>query len=156
LVIWGSRETPFTPPGDLEVSTSALPAITTQRNCLLADGFMPRKILFGIGFNLLSTWQVAVPLMDYKTLARDIGSEADRERAQETLIDLRVPVYDTRMIFVRRCPEGEALVETWSNMLAIGEEPRLAFLRAVWAVKPLILPLPFSWMTADGKDGYEG
>jgi hypothetical protein len=97
---------------------------------------------FAVGLALLDKWEIAVPLFDYDILAQSIGDEAERKATKAVIRDLRVPVYDARLIFVRRNPETEALIKEW------GEEPgdrRLAFMRALYRRKPFILALPCSW-----------
>ena len=102
-----------------------------------------RHELLGVGFRLLNRWQVAVPLLSYEVLAYHLGDDEDRVRTEAIIRDLRVPVYDTRMIFVRRCAETVELVTRWLED-GSGDE-RLAFSRAVYAVKPVICALPTSW-----------
>ncbi len=101
-----------------------------------------RHELLGVGFRLLERWQVAAPLLSYDTLACHVGDEQDRARAEAVVRDLRVPVYDTRLVFVRRCAETVELVERW---LADDGDETLALLKAVYAVKPMICALPTSW-----------
>jgi len=55
-------------------------------------------------------------------------------------------MYDPRVIFVRRCPAGEALIaEFYEEMHRGGEEP-LALLRALHRVKPMVLATPRTWV----------
>jgi len=96
-----------------------------------------------IGLHLLETWEVAAPLCDYKTLAAQVGTDEERAETVRVIRDLRVPVYDTRLVFVRRCPGGHDLIQAWMEEWR-GDE-RLAFLRALYRVKPLVLALPFTW-----------
>lgn len=92
------------------------------------------------GFNLLSKWQIAVPLVDYETLAQDIGTEAERAKTKAIMHDLRVPIYESRVIFARQCREVEQLFELWNG------GGQLAFLRALYQSKPVINALPPSWV----------
>jgi hypothetical protein len=103
-----------------------------------------RKELIPTGLHLLGKWEVAVPLWDYDALALTAGDAADRERTVAVIRDLRVPMYDTRLMFVRRCPNGRALIDRFNEERQGGDE-RLAFLRALYAVKPLICALPTTW-----------
>lgn len=105
-----------------------------------APGVQPGR--FGAGLALLDTWEIAVPLVDYKTLAANLGSEEEREQTKKVIIDLRVPVYDTRLMFARKTPDTERLFAVWRDEPG---ERRLAFLRSLWAVKPLLLALPCHW-----------
>lgn len=115
--------------------------IRWERTCFMQASAPVQPVLIPIGLQLLDTWQVAVPLVDYRVLAADEGSNEERAYTASVIRDLRVPLYDTRLVFVRRCEEGEALIEQYK---AEGMT-RLGFLRAVYRVKPLILALPVTW-----------
>lgn len=91
------------------------------------------------GFGLLDTWQIAVPLLDYEQLACHVGSDEERALTAEIIPDLRIPLYDSRVVFVRRCAAMEDLVSLWQGK---GDH---AFLRALYQTKPLILALPKLW-----------
>ena len=99
--------------------------------------------MFTVGLSLLDRWEIAVPLYDYKVLAASVGSEEERERTKAIIHDLRVPIYDTRLIFVKRTLDTQRLFRAWND--DAGADRRLAFLRAVYQEKPLILALPATW-----------
>ena len=103
-----------------------------------------RPELVLVGFHLLETWQVAVPMCKYDILASTLGSKEEREATAKVIRDLRVPVYETNVIFVRQCEETAELLQDWRMQLGKGNE-RLAFLRSLYRVKPLILALPYTW-----------
>jgi hypothetical protein len=100
-------------------------------------GLLPR------GFDFLARWEAAAPVWSYETLAADVATGPERERTQALVGDLRVPLYETGLLFVRDCEGGRALLKAWQ---AEDGEPRLAFLRALYRVKPLFLALPRSWL----------
>jgi hypothetical protein len=104
-----------------------------------------RPDYINIGFNLLSHWQVAVPLWSYTELAFHIGTEADRERTRAVIRDLRVPVFDTRLVFVQRCDDTIRLMDAWMQEREGGGDDKLAFHRAFYKVKPVLCALPMSW-----------
>jgi len=112
-----------------------------ERNLFLQGATPVQPALIPVGFDLLRTWEVAVPLVDYRMLAQDEGDEKDRAYTATVIRDLRVPMYDVRLIFMRRCEASDALLEQY---LAEGLG-RLGFLRALYRVKPLILALPVTW-----------
>ncbi len=94
----------------------------------------------------LDRWEVAVPFRPYDILAKDIGTEEERDASLPLLLDLRQPVYDSRVVLFRNCPRTRNLIQTWAKReMTEGEDADLAFLRAVWRVKPLILALPKTW-----------
>lgn len=98
--------------------------------------------LLAVGFQFLDKWQVACPLVDYRHLAQDEEmSEGEKQRTVAVIRDLRVPLYDNRLVFMRRCEDTRRLLEVWDQ-----EGPsRLAFLRALYITKPLLLALPCTW-----------
>lgn len=93
------------------------------------------------GMGLLGTWQAAVPLQRYDRLAifQDDG------KTKEVIHDLRVPLYDTRAMFLRRCPETRDLLRIWKE--EGGDD--MAFLRALYQSKPLMLALPNTWTSKE-------
>jgi hypothetical protein len=101
--------------------------------------------LIPVGFHLLKTWEIAVPLVDYKTLALNLGTPEERTTTQAIIKDLRVPVYDPRLIFARKCENVEQLLQVWGEERSQARDGRLSFLRSLYKVKPLILALPTSW-----------
>lgn len=105
-----------------------------------------RPELFPIGFHLLETWEVVIPLFDYNVLACHIGTEEERARTENIIHDLRVPLYDTRLMFMRDCGNTKRLLKTWAVETESGDDERLAFLRALYQVKPFVLALPTTWL----------
>lgn len=104
-----------------------------------------RVELLPIGFKWLKSFQVILPLLDYTTLAVHIGTNEDRKIAKEILKELRIPVYDTNLIFIRRCDETKELLSRWKAHKENITDSRLAFLCALYEVKPLHLALPNTW-----------
>jgi hypothetical protein len=105
-----------------------------------------RLDLLPVGYHRLTAgWQIAAPLLSYGVLARDIGNDEDRLRTQEVIRDLRVPVYETGLIYIRRCPDTERLMAAWQDERDGGGDDRLAFMRALYRVKPTINALPTTW-----------
>lgn len=112
---------------------------------LLWDPSAPlRSELIPIGFHRLeSGWQIAVPLLSYEKLASNIGTPKDRARTAKVIPDLRIMVYDTRLVYIKKCDDTQRLIDLWSK--EPGDE-RLGFLRALFAVKPIICALPQKWV----------
>lgn len=105
-----------------------------------------RLDLLAVGFHRLARgWQIAAPLWAYQELARDIGTERDRALTEEVIHDLRVMVYDTRMLFVKRDPDTRELLDTWARERERISDERLAFMVAIYRVKPLCCALPTTW-----------
>lgn len=117
---------------------------------LIWDGTIPLpQERMEAGHKLLDRWQVAIPLCRYDILALHIGSQDERERTQAIIRDLRVPVYETGLMFIKRCDETADLLREWHEQKQPYDDPRLAFLRALYVVKPLVLALPHTWVSDD-------
>ena len=113
------------------------------KNMIWNPEFKLDKNLIPVGLNLLERWEIAVPISDYDLLAKDIGTKTEQAKTKAIIHDLRVPVYDTRLIFARDCAVIRDLFEQWRKEK--GDE-RLAFLRCLYNVKPYVLALPSIWM----------
>lgn len=130
------------PPGSLELVHADQPELAFA-NTLVWSGVNFRGDLLTTGFLLLNVWELAAPILSYTTLARDVGSDEDRAATLEVVRDLRVPVYDTRLMFFRRCSTTRRLIDTWHQEAG---DRSLAFLRALYRTKPLVCPLPTTWV----------
>ena len=115
---------------------------------LFWNGGALRTELLPTSFELLKKWEIAVPLCDFNILAESVGSDEDRELTLSVLGDLRVPLYDVRQIYARRCTAASNLLGLWqAECKKVPEgDPRLAFLRALYNSPLLILALPPSWI----------
>jgi hypothetical protein len=125
----------------VEASRDGLYDLRWERTLFLDTTAPIKAALIPAGFALLDKWQMAVPLYDYRHLAAAEDTEEERTRVKAIIHDLRVPLYDVRMIFAKRCPEVEALLELWHT----DGGRRLAFLAALYRIKPLIRALPCTW-----------
>ncbi len=120
-------------------------AVIEYDRTLIWDATLPIQVaMLPVGLSLLDNWQVCVPLFDYGTLAAGVGDEEDRERTRVIIHDLRVPLYEPRLMFVKDCEEGHHLVRLWQQEIVKGDY-RLAFARALYQVRPLICALPADW-----------
>lgn len=114
---------------------------------LFWDTTTPLKPEFtAAGLQMLERWEIAAPLASYTTLADDIGNEVDRALTEQVIRDLRVPYYNIGVLFFRRCAGTQQFLEQWAQEQEQGGDSRLAFLRALYQVKPLLQPLPVEWI----------
>jgi len=125
--------------------TTGEPCIAFKNTLIWNPAAQLRTELISAGFGMLETWEIATPLYSYDELAIHIGSDEDRKRTQKVVRDLRIPVYDTRLIFVRNCENTRNLFDAWTNEMDAHGDERLAFMRAFYQVKPLMLALPATW-----------
>jgi len=101
--------------------------------------------LLPAAWNFLQRWDAAAPLWRYGTLAADLGTPEERSRTEKLVRDMRIPVYACELLFVRSSPAGQELVRVWQEECQHGDA-RLAYIRALYLVKPLFCALPRSWL----------
>ena len=94
----------------------------------------------------LSKWDAAVPLFKYGVTAADVGTQEERNLTQEIVRDLRVLLHSTELLFVQKNDTGQELMEAWRDECVKGDDQRLAFLRALYLVKPRLCVLPTTWL----------
>lgn len=126
----------------IQVDKIEQPTLMHERNFLWDTSAPIHPPLVAVGFHLLNKWEICVPLADYKILACNIGTEEERQATKDVIRDLRVPLYDTRVMFVKMTPDTSRLIKIWSETEG---DRQLAFLQALYRVKPFILALPASW-----------
>ena len=111
-----------------------------------------REEMLPISFDQLQKWEAAVPIESFDILAETIGTVAERKYTLEIIGDLRVPVYDVRQMYFRKCAATMALTTAWKEEIKKFPEPRLAFLRALYQNPLLILALPPTWREGIKKE----
>jgi hypothetical protein len=111
--------------------------------------------LLPAAWHFLERWDAAVPLWRYGVTAEDVGTKEDRARTTEVVRDLRVLLHAVELVFVRDNADGRALMAAWVEASAPSAgsgdgsatgDKRLAFLRAMYRVKPRMCVLPRSWL----------
>jgi len=107
--------------------------------------------LLEYGLHFLERWDAAAPLWRYGVVAADVGIPSERKRTEAVTRDLRVLLYAHELVFVRNSLDGRALLAAWQEEMAENGDKRLAFLRAVYQVKPVFCTLPRSWMGETSK-----
>lgn len=107
--------------------------------------------LLAAGFNFMVRWDAAAPLWRYGVTAADLGTPAERKHTQSITRDLRIPVYAPELLFVRNSDDGQALVKAWRESCTTGADERLAFVRALYMVKPRFCALPTTWLADVAK-----
>ena len=131
---------------EVVIAEGSLAETEFDRALIVAPGTVIPWDLLRHGFHFLQRWDAAAPLWRYGKVAADMGAPAEQKRTQKVTRDLRVLLYAHELLFVRDSPDGRALLATWEQeMVGGGPSARLAFLRAVYRVKPLFLTLPRTW-----------
>ena len=128
------------------IAEGSLAEIPFDRALIVTPGVTIPWDLVNHGFRFLQRWDAAAPLWRYGVTAADVGTSAERERTKKVTLDLRVLLYSHELLFVRNSPDGRTLLTVWEQEMVGGGDPRLAFLRAVYRVRPLFLTLPRTWL----------
>ena len=133
------------PYNTINILISVIPLLAFSKTIIVKAGLKLRVDLIPVGLSLLDKWELACPLLDYDRPASMMGSEEEREKTHQVLHDNRVPLYDTRLIFARRCKNTETLFDKWQQEVAGGANERHAFLRSLYVTPMLLLALPVTW-----------
>ena len=120
-----------------------------ERTLFVSGKYQVPWDLLPSGFHFLKRWDAAAPLWRYGVLAADVGTPAEQKRTAKLTLDLRIPLYEPGLLFVRSTKAGLALLETWRAECRRGDDERLAFLRALHIVKPKFCALPRSWLAEE-------
>lgn len=105
--------------------------------------------LLPAAWHFLQRWDAAVPLWRYGVLAADVGTAEEREMTRAVVHDLRVLLHSVELLFVNTLSGGGCdLYLAWADEVQKVEsgDRRLAFLRAVYQVKPRLCVLPTTWL----------
>jgi len=119
--------------------------VAFDRALIVEPGMTIPWRLVDYGFHFLERWDAAAPLWRYGELAETVGNSADQKRTAKIVRDLRVPLYAHELLFARGTGDGRALLDAWMSERDGGGDARLAFLRALYQVKPRFCALPRSW-----------
>jgi hypothetical protein len=94
------------------------------------------------GFKWLGRWEAISPFRPYQELASDfMKGKSQQEIINLGLGDLRIPLFDPRLIFVLTNERTTKMLKRYQELKAEWD-PRIAFIAAAWETKPLIKPLP--------------
>jgi len=131
---------------ELPVLVRDEPRVPWDKTLIVTPGTPVPWDLLPAAWHFLRRWDAAVPLWRYGPTAESIGEQAEREYTRAIVRDLRVLLYNYELLFVRKNVYGETLVATWVEECRGGRNRRLAFLRAVYRIKPRLCVLPRSWV----------
>lgn len=129
----------------IDIEISQTPQMLFSENMIWSNGAKIKRENVMFGFKLLEKWQIAIPIFSYDILAIHLTDEQDKEYVRSILHDLRVPVYNTNLMFVRRCSDTQELFDCWQNEKQIVSDENIAFHIAYYKTKVLLNALPESW-----------
>jgi len=93
-----------------------------------------------------AAWEVAAMLRSNELLASQMGDQAEQRRTREVIGDLRIPVYESSAVWVRKTPDTEDFITAWEAERQGSECDELAFLRALYRHRVLLCSLPAGWL----------
>lgn len=93
-----------------------------------------------------ASWEMAAMLRSNELLASSVGNQAEQRKTREVIGDLRVPVYESSAVWVRKTGDTEAMIAAWDAELQESESGELAFLRALYRHRVLLCSLPAGWL----------
>jgi hypothetical protein len=107
----------------------------------------PRLVL--IGFSQITdekksqlSWEMVARLVVGNKMARDVGTDEEQAKTKALVGDLRIPVYDTGVLWARKTKATEGLIGRWTEAIKNGEDETHAFLRALYTEGILLCTLP--------------
>jgi len=93
-----------------------------------------------------ASWEVAVMLRSNELLAFRVGDQAEQRKTREAIGDLRIPVYESSAVWVRRTNDTEQMIGAWEAEMQESEYEDLSFLRALYRNRVLLCSLPAGWL----------
>ena len=128
----------------MEVATKGLhlPFVLT---IIWDSRYEPRRQDLAPTFKVLRQheWDMAVPIKSYDRLVKHRAAKPEEKELTRKLIrDDRIPYYNPALVFCKRNERTTRLVKLWSDDMEAGCDECLSFMRAVYEVKPYLLPLP--------------
>lgn len=131
----------------IEVSSSDKPEMFYSENMIWTNGINIRRENLFVGFKLLKNWQIAVPLHSYDDLAvHQTMTKSEKEYIKSVIKELRVPIYNTNLMFIRRCDETQVLLNQWGIEKEIIKNDSLSFHVAMYKTNPVLCALPVNWI----------
>jgi hypothetical protein len=93
-----------------------------------------------------ASWEVAAMLRANELLASRVGNKEDQRKTRAAIGDLRIPVYESSAVWVRKTGDTELFVQIWDAEMQESKSEELAFLRALYQRRVLLCSLPAGWL----------
>ena len=122
------------------------PCIPFAKTLIVESGTKVPFAMLEPAWHFLERWDAAIPLYRYTFTADKLGTAEERKRTKAVIRDLRVLTHATQLLFVRNNDVGNMLIDTWNVECVDGADKQLAFLRALYTVKPRLCVLPTAWL----------
>lgn len=139
--------------GRMKTVGGKLPSLPFGRTLVWKPGLALTPAQAAVGFSRIEStgqgydaWEVAAMLLSDRALAAHHGLEKEKRQTKAVIGDLRIPVYDTRAVWVRRTETTRRLVKDWAAEIEAGANEAHAFLRALYSHPVLVCTLPAGWV----------
>jgi len=93
-----------------------------------------------------NSWEMAAALAGVDKTIGQVGSKGEHQKTLKLLGDLRLPVYQTDMVWARRTPATEAMVAAWRAEVESGADEAHAFVRALYTHRVRLNTLSTLWL----------
>jgi hypothetical protein len=90
-----------------------------------------------------SAWEIAAILFGPE--ASQFGTKQERNKTKEAIGDLRIPIFNAHIVWMRRTATTRRIVSAWRKELEAGANTYHAFLRSVYANPVDLCTLPIGW-----------
>lgn len=137
----------------VKVVSGEWPALPFGRTLIWKPGLTLTPAQAVVGFSRIEAtrqgydaWEVAAVLLSDEALAAHYGSEKEKQKTEGVIGDLRIPIYDTRAVWMRKTGTTRQLVEAWAAEIEAGANEAHAFLRALYSHPVLVCTLPAGWV----------
>lgn len=137
----------------LDIIKSTKLHLPFKHNLIWSPSFPLTKPQMIIGYSLIAAgrggydaWDMAAMLTSQTALANTVGAPDERAKTRQVIGDNRLPVYDTRAIWVKRTKRTTAIIDAMQAEVEDGADERHAFLRAVYGMPIKLCTLPPKWL----------
>lgn len=90
-------------------------------------------------------WEMAATLLRIELTAADVGTAEEKQGTEKLIGDLRLPVYESGLLWIRQCPNSQKVIRSYAKYLDKGVHRYHAFLRALYSERAMLCTLPLDW-----------
>jgi hypothetical protein len=137
----------------IKITGGRLPSLPFGRTLLWNPELKLTAAQAAVGFSRVEStgagydaWEVAAMLLSDRALAAHYGPKEEKQKTEAVVGDLRIPVYDTRAVWMRKTDTTRRLIKAWAAEIEAGANEAHAFLRALYSHPVLVCTLPAGWV----------
>lgn len=125
-----------------EVKWSGTLPYTYNLVCQVTRRLSTNILNYGLGIISGKDWEMAASLVNLKHTLGSLGSKEDRDGTLKLYGDLRLPAYDTSVLWIKATKRTRIFSLIYSKLLLGKVNPSHAFARAWLRSKPLLYTMP--------------